>query len=112
MNRQSIEETARLWQSEPEKAKRKPKVIARAHVCLCHDADYSDIPELSPPPKPPLHSAPPRPLEGARIMRRREAGRGAAPAGFVATKHSGGIGAPPGTARNPCQELADARRQL
>ena len=40
-------------------------------------------------------------------MRRREAGRGAAPAGFVATKHSGGIGAPPGTTKSPCQELAD-----
>jgi hypothetical protein len=40
-------------------------------------------------------------------MRRREAGRGAAPAGFVATKHSGGIGAPPGTNTSPCQELAD-----
>jgi hypothetical protein len=48
----------------------------------------------------------PRPLRGA-MMRRREAGRGAAPAGFVATKHSGGIGAPPGTNTSPCQELAD-----
>jgi hypothetical protein len=35
------------------------------------------------------------------------AGRGAAPAGLVATRHSGGIGAPPGTTRSPCQELAD-----
>ncbi len=34
------------------------------------------------------------------------AGRGAAPAGFVATKHSGGTGAPPGTTTSPCQELA------
>jgi hypothetical protein len=40
-------------------------------------------------------------------MRRREAGRGAAPAGLVATRHSGGIGAPPGTTTSPCQELAD-----
>jgi len=40
-------------------------------------------------------------------MRRREAGRGAAPAGFVATKHSGGSGAPPGATRSPRQELAD-----
>ena len=40
-------------------------------------------------------------------MRRHEAGRGAAPAGFVATKHSGGIGTPPGANRNPCQELAE-----
>ncbi len=29
------------------------------------------------------------------------------PAGFVATKHSGGTGAPPGTTTSPCQELAD-----
>ena len=34
-------------------------------------------------------------------MRRREAGRGAAPAGLVATGH------PSGTTRSPCQELAD-----
>ena len=34
------------------------------------------------------------------------AGRGAAPAGFVATKHSGGTGAPPGTTTSPRQELA------
>ena len=53
----------------------------------------------------------PRPLRGA-IMRRREAGRGAAPAGLVATRHSGGIGAPSGTTTSPCQELADARRQI
>ena len=43
-------------------------------------------------------------------MRRREAGRGAAPAGLVATRHTGGIGAPPGTTRSPCQELADVSR--
>ena len=30
-----------------------------------------------------------------------------APAGLVATRHPGGIGAPPGTTRSPCQELAD-----
>jgi len=35
------------------------------------------------------------------------AGRGAAPAGLVAIRHSGGGGAPPGTTRSPCQELAD-----
>src|SRR5581483_7469877 len=29
------------------------------------------------------------------------------PAGFVATRHSGGTGAPPGTTTSPCQELAD-----
>jgi hypothetical protein len=41
-------------------------------------------------------------------MRRREAGRGAAPAGLVSlTSHSGGAGAPPGTTKSPCQELAD-----
>src|SRR3990172_7124718 len=42
-------------------------------------------------------------------MRRREAGRGAAPAGLVATRHSGGVGAPPGTTKSPCQELADSQ---
>ena len=52
----------------------------------------------------------PRPSRG-RFMRRREAGRGAAPAGLVATRHSGGIGAPPGTTRSPCQELADSRKR-
>jgi hypothetical protein len=46
-------------------------------------------------------------LRGALMRRHGEAGRGAAPAGFVATKHSGGIGAPPGTTMSPCQELAD-----
>jgi hypothetical protein len=40
------------------------------------------------------------------------AGRGAAPAGFVATKHSGGTGAPPGTNTSPCQELAYARQVI
>jgi hypothetical protein len=41
-------------------------------------------------------------------MRRREAGRGAVPAGLATqAKHSGGIGAPPGTTRSPRQELAD-----
>jgi hypothetical protein len=34
------------------------------------------------------------------------AGRGAAPAGLVATRHPGGTGAPPGTTRSPRQELA------
>ena len=65
-----------------------------------------DMPNLSPPPKPRVNSASPRPLRGA-IMRRREAGRGAAPASLVATRHSGGIGAPPGATRSSCQELAD-----
>jgi hypothetical protein len=37
------------------------------------------------------------------------AGRGAAPAGFVATKHSGGTGAPPGTNTSPCRELVHPR---
>jgi hypothetical protein len=50
---------------------------------------------------------PPRPSEG-RFARRCDAGRGAVPAGLVATRHSGGIGAPPGTTRSPCQELTDA----
>src|SRR4029079_13439963 len=35
------------------------------------------------------------------------AGQGAAPAGLVATRHPGGSGAPPGTTRSPCQELAE-----
>jgi hypothetical protein len=30
MNRERIEETVRLWQAEPDKAKGKPTVIARA----------------------------------------------------------------------------------
>ena len=29
------------------------------------------------------------------------------PASFVATKRSGGVGAPPGATKSPCQELAD-----
>ena len=41
-------------------------------------------------------------------MRRREAGRDAAPAGLATqAEHSGGIGAPPGSITRPCQELAD-----
>jgi len=36
---------------------------------------------------------------------RRDEGR--CPAGLVATRHSGGIGAPPGTTRSPRHELAD-----
>jgi hypothetical protein len=41
-------------------------------------------------------------------MRRREAGRGAAPAGSCTQHgHSGGIGAPPATTTSPRQELAD-----
>src|SRR4051794_31739168 len=39
------------------------------------------------------------------------AGRGAAPADLVATRHSGGSGAPSGTTRSPCQELADVSRR-
>jgi hypothetical protein len=35
--------------------------------------------------------------------------RGAAPAGWFASQHSGGAGAPPGVTRDPCQELADRR---
>ena len=36
------------------------------------------------------------------------AGRGAAPAGrFTQDRHSGGVGAPPGTTTGPCQELTD-----
>jgi hypothetical protein len=36
------------------------------------------------------------------------AGRGAVPAGFdTQSRHSGGVGAPPGTTRSSCQELAD-----
>jgi hypothetical protein len=37
-----------------------------------------------------------------------DAGRRAAPAGPVTRiGHSGGVGAPPGTIKSPCQELAD-----
>ena len=35
------------------------------------------------------------------------AGRSAAPASLDATRHSGGGGAPSGTTKSPCQELAD-----
>jgi hypothetical protein len=39
-----------------------------------------------------------------------EAGRGAAPAGLVTRiRHPGGAGAPPGSTKRPCQELADDR---
>ncbi len=42
-----------------------------------------------------------------------EAGQGAAPAGLATqVKHSGGAGAPPGTTRSPCQELADERKRV
>jgi hypothetical protein len=41
-------------------------------------------------------------------MRRREAGRGAVPAGSISLiEHSGGAGAPPGSITSPCQELAE-----
>ena len=66
---------------------------------------------LSPRPEPPLsciHLVLLRALREACV----EAGRGAAPAGLVATRHPGGTGAPPGTTRSPCQELADARRRV
>ena len=66
---------------------------------------------LSPRPEPPLsciHLVLLRALREASL----EAGRGAVPAGLVATRHPGGAGAPPGTTRSPCQELADARRRV
>jgi hypothetical protein len=83
---------------------------------------------LSPRAEPRLHSVSPRPSEGGVLMRRREAGRGAEPAGLVAPRHSGGIALrpiasqspprprmpsgdgpelPPGPTRSPCRELAD-----
>jgi hypothetical protein len=40
-------------------------------------------------------------------MGRHDVGRGAAPAGLVATRHSGGAGAPPGAIMSPRQELPD-----
>jgi hypothetical protein len=41
-------------------------------------------------------------------MRRREAGRGVAPAGSCTQHgHPGGVGAPPVPITRPCQELAD-----
>jgi len=64
-------------------------------------------PDLSPRFKPRVSSHHLVWLRGA-IMRPREAGRGAAPAGSATqAKHSGGTGAPPGTTMSPCQELAD-----
>jgi hypothetical protein len=70
---------------------------------------------------PPLQVSPPYPrapnppytaLTSSSEGRHREAfvtaGRGTAPAGAAeAQRHSGRIGAPPGTTRSPCQELAD-----
>ena len=50
---------------------------------------------------------PPRPSKGRSREAFATAGRGAAPAGRHARRHSGGIGAPPGATRSPCQELAD-----
>jgi hypothetical protein len=65
-------------------------------------------PFLSPPRKLRLESASPRPSKGALSRGVAKAGRGAAPAGSVTqTRHSGGIGAPPGATTSPCQELAD-----
>jgi len=44
-------------------------------------------------------------------MRRREAGRGAVPAGLATqAEHPGGAGAPPVPITRPCQELADDRK--
>jgi hypothetical protein len=44
-------------------------------------------------------------------MRRREAGRGAVPAGLGSLpSNSGGAGAPPGSITRPRQELADDRK--
>jgi hypothetical protein len=43
-------------------------------------------------------------------MRRREAGRGVAPAGRHAKPAPGGVGAPPAPITRPCQELADDRK--
>jgi len=46
-------------------------------------------------------------------MRRREAGRGAVPAGLATqAERPGGVGAPPGPITRPCQELADDRKVL
>jgi len=44
-------------------------------------------------------------------MRRREAGRGAAPAGLAQRGTRAASGLPPGTTRSPCQELADVSRR-
>ena len=83
-------------------------VFHRVNVALyglTDDSNTNPSANLSSPLRtsPTLH--PPRPVRGA-FMRRREAGRGAAPAGPIAIGHSGGIGAPPGATRSPCQELA------
>jgi hypothetical protein len=46
-------------------------------------------------------------VQGRSREASRWAGRGAAPAGLVATRRSGGTGAPSGLTTKPCQELAD-----
>jgi uncharacterized OsmC-like protein len=51
MNRERIEETVRLWQAEPDKAKGKPTVIARAEgskVVMEH-ATFSWLPDMPAP---------------------------------------------------------------
>lgn len=59
-----------------------------------------------------LYSFPSRSPRGALARRRQGgAGCGACAAWFAAT-HPGGAGAPPGTIRSPCQELADRRFSL
>jgi hypothetical protein len=65
------------------------------------------VPGLSPVPKSRLSSTHLVQLKGvSRGVR--EAGRGAAPAGFdTQSKRPGGTGAPPGLTTKPCQELAD-----
>ena len=75
-------------------------------IRLVREAVFTGYPLTRKLPYPALTSS----VEG-RIMRRREAGRDAAPAGLVATRHPGGIGAPPGTTRSPRQELADTLRR-
>ena len=53
----------------------------------------------------------PRPSEGRcrEALRRRDGVR--RPADLHARRHSGGVGAPPGATRSPCQELADVSRR-
>jgi len=83
------------------------RIEARPWTCA-PSAAPDDAANLSPAFGPAISSASPRPLEGAFSRGVVTAGRGAAPAGFsLARKHPGGSGAPPGTTRSPCQELAE-----
>ena len=65
----------------------------------------TEMRSLIPTPQTSIMMPTPRPVRGASwgVV---SVGRGAAPAGLVATRHSDGSGAPPGTTRSSRQELA------